>query len=204
MSIHEPDNASNTTCVPSGTVADILYYKVISYNTTSVCIYYIYIIYVYMHIYRFMCMYIYIWHTHVYIYIYMYIYAYVCMYVCIFQTPALKPSSRQLSHRSVCSAFRSLGWFLGASANWRLRWTPNWELKSSPLVSKVLKGASCEGIIVILKSLKWLWVDALKQMIFMGLELPWATPGESRNWFCPIFSEVKKNIDADYKILLQR
>ena len=137
-------------------------------------------------------------------YIYIYIYICICMYVCIFQTPALKPSSRQLSHRSVCSAFRSLGWFLGASANWRLRWTPNWELKSSPLVSKVLKGASCEGIIVILNSLKWFWVDALKQMIFMGLELPWATPGESRNWFCPIFSEVNKIIDADYKILLQR
>ena len=138
------------------------------------------------------------------IHTYIYICICICMYVCIFQTPALKPSSRQLSHRSVCSAFRSLGWFLGASANWRLRWTPNWELKSSPLVSKVLKGASCEGIIVILKSLKWFWVDALKQMIFMGLELPWATPGESRNWLCPIFSEVNKIIDADYKILLQR
>ena len=156
-------------------------------------------------IYAHIQIYVYVHNTSdIHTYIYIYIYICICMYVCIFQTPALKPSSRQLSHRSVCSAFRSLGWFLGASANWRLRWTPNWELKSSPLVSKVLKGASCEGIIVILKSLKWFWVDALKRMIFMGLELPWATPEESRNWFCPIFSEVNKIIDADYKILLQR
>ena len=42
---------------------------------------------------------------------------YIYIYICLLQTPALEPPSHQLSHRSECSAFRALVWFLAASAN---------------------------------------------------------------------------------------
>ena len=118
--------------------------------------------------------------TYVRMYVYIYIYVY---------SRLLHWSLRLISSPTEVNAVHLEPWcgFWQPQQIRTLHRTLNWKLKSSPLVLKVLKGASHQGVIVVLKSFKWLRVDTLKHVIFIGLELHWASPGKSRNSPCFIF-----------------